>query len=51
VDPAAQRGDVAPLPGGLQATFRCGTKGHGSVGNIADRWTVGLADLGGLFQP
>jgi len=31
--------------------FRCCTAGHGLVGNIAGRQTVGLDDLGGLFQP
>ena len=51
MEQAAQGGGVAPIPGGVQETFRCGTKGHGSVGNIADRWTVGLDDLGGLSQP
>jgi len=30
--------------------FRC-TEGHGLVGNVGDRWTVGMDDLGGLFQP
>jgi len=38
-------------PGGVQGTCRCGTKGHGLVGNIHGRWTVGLDDLTGLFQP
>ena len=37
-------------PGGPQATFRC-TEGHGLVGDIGDRWMVGLDDLRGLFQP
>ena len=27
------------------------TEGHGLVGNTGDRWTVGLDDLRGLFQP
>jgi len=31
--------------------FRCCTEGHGLVGNIGDRGTVGLDDLRGLFQP
>ena len=32
--------------------FRCCTaEGHGIVGNIGDRWTVGLDDLRVLFQP
>ena len=33
------------LPGG-----RC-TSGQGLVGNIGGRWTVGLIELRGLFQP
>ena len=31
--------------------FRCCTEGRGLVGNTDDRWTVGLNDLGGLYQP
>ena len=31
--------------------FRRCTDQHGLVGNIGDRWMVGLDDLGGLFQP
>jgi len=31
--------------------FECCTEGHGLVEHIGDRWTVGLDDLGGLFQP
>ena len=27
------------------------TEGYGLVGNIGDRWKVGLDDLRGLFQP
>ena len=27
------------------------TEGHGLVGNIGDRWMIGLEDLRGLFQP
>ena len=26
----------------VQETFRCCTQGHGLVGNIGERWTVGL---------
>ena len=26
------------------------SEGHGLVGNTGDRWTVGLDDLGHLFQ-
>ena len=48
---AAQRGGGVTDPGGVQATFRCCTEGHSLVGNIGDRWTVGLDDLGYLFQP
>ena len=33
----------------VRETFRC-TEGHGLVGNIGDRWTVGLGDLRCLFQ-
>ena len=29
----------------------CGNKEHGLGGNIGSRWTVGLDDLRGLFQP
>jgi len=36
---------------GAQEAFRCCPKGHGSVRTIGGRWTVGLGDLGGLFQP
>jgi len=35
----------------VQETFRCGTERHGLVGNISDRWMVGLDDLRSLFQP
>ena len=38
------------MPGGGQETFRC-TVRCGLVGNIGGNWTVGLDDLGGLFQP
>ena len=37
--------------GGVQEIFRCGTKGHGLVGNVGGSWMVELDDLGGLFQP
>ena len=36
---------------GDEGMFRCGTEGHGLVGNIGHGWTVGLVDLRGLFQP
>ena len=38
-------------PGGVQETFRCCTERHDLVGNVSDRWTVGLDDLRGLLQP
>ena len=31
--------------------FRHCTEEHGLAGDIGDRWTVGLDDLRGLFQP
>ena len=30
---------------------RCGTEERGLVGSFGGRWTVGLDDLRGLFQP
>ena len=45
---AARGGGGVTVPGGVQETFRCCVEGHGLVGN---RWTDGLDDLGGLFQP
>ena len=48
---AAQGGDGVTVPGGVQEVFRCCTEGHGLVGNIGDRWTVGAGDLRGLFRP
>ena len=48
---AAQVGGGVTVPGGVQRTFGCCTEGHGIVGNTGDRWTVGLDDLRGLFQP
>jgi len=38
-------------PGGVQGTCRRCVEGHGLVRIIGDGWTVGLDDLGGLFQP
>jgi len=35
----------------IQGTFRHCVQGHSLVRTIADRWMVGLDDLGGLFQP
>ena len=48
---AAQRGGGATDPEGVQRTLRCCVKGYGLVRTIGDRWTVGVADLVGLFQP
>ena len=48
--PAQGSGGVT-VPGGVHKTFRCCTDGHISVGYTGDRWTVGLDDLRGLFQP
>jgi len=38
-------------PRGVQEMFRCCTERHGLVGNMHDRWMVGLDNRGGLFQP
>ena len=48
---AAQGGSEVTVPGGVQETFRCCAKTYGLMANIGDRGTVGLDDLGGLFQP
>ncbi len=48
---AAQGGGGVIVPGSVQETFRCCTKVHVLVGNIEDKWTVELDDLGDLFQP
>ena len=48
---AAQGGGGVSDPGGVQGTFRCCVEGCGLVRTIGDWWTVGLDDLGGLFQP
>ena len=48
---AAQGGGRVHVHGCVQETFRCCTEGHGLVGNIDDRWMVGLDDIRGLFQP
>ena len=47
---AAQGGGGVTDSGGVQETCRCCTEGHGLVGNIGDRWMVGLDDLRGVFQ-
>lgn len=38
---AAQGGDGATVPGGVKETRRCGTEGHGFVGNGGGRRMVG----------
>ena len=48
---AAQGGGGVTVTGGVQYMSRCCTEGHGLVGNIESRWTVGLENPGGLFQP
>ncbi len=48
---SAQGDGGVTVPGGVQGTCRCVTKEHGLVGNMGGRWTVGLDDLRGLFQP
>jgi len=37
------------VPGGVQETCKCGTKGYGLVGSIGDRRAVGRGHLGGSF--
>jgi len=44
------QGGGVTIPGGAEMS-RCCTEGHDLVGNIGDRWTVGLDDLKLLFQP
>ena len=48
---ATQGGGGVTNPRGVQEMLKCCTEGHGLVGNIVDRWTVGLDDLRGLLQP
>ena len=48
---AAQGGSEVTTSGSIQEMCRCGTQGRGLVGSIAERWTAGLDDLRGLFQP
>ena len=48
---AAQGYGGVTVPGGVQETFRHCTEGRVLLGNIGDMWTVGLDDLGGLFEP
>ena len=47
---AAQGGGGVTNPGGVQGRFRR-IEGCGVVRTIGERWTVGLGDLVGLFQP
>ena len=37
--------------GGVQGMFRCCVEEHGLERTIGDKWTLGLDDLVGLFQP
>jgi len=46
---AAQGGGEITVPGGCQAACRCGTWGHGLVGNIDGRWIAGVDDLRNIF--
>lgn len=48
---AAHAGGGITVPGGVQEMFSYFTEGHDLVGNIGDRWMVGLNNVGGLFQP
>ena len=48
---AAWGGGGVTKAGGIQGTFRRCVEGHGLVKTIAGKWTVGLDDLVGLFQP
>jgi len=46
---AAQGGGGVTVLGSARETFRC-TEGRGLVGNVGDRWTVGLDNPKGFFQ-
>ena len=48
---AAQGSGEVTDSGGVQGTFRRCVEGHGLERTMGDRWTVGLDDHGGLFQP
>ena len=48
---AAQEGGGVTIPGCVQEMFSCCTEGHCLVGNVGDRWMVGVDDLKGFFQP
>lgn len=47
---AVQGGGGVSIPRGVQGMFRC-VEGCGPVRTTGDRWTVGVDDLVGLFQP
>ena len=42
---AAQGSGGVTIPGGVHEKGRCGTEGHGVVGNIGAKCTVDLDDL------
>ena len=48
---AAQGGGGVIDPGRVQGRYRHCVEGHGLVRSTGDRWTVGLDDLVGFFQP
>ena len=48
LEQAAQGGGGVADPGGVEKTLRYCTKERILVGNIGDRWAVGLDDLRGL---
>ena len=49
MEQAAQGSGGVTISGDVQEMFRCSEECE-LVGNIDDRWTVRLDDLGGLFQ-
>ena len=51
LEQAAQGGGGVTVPGGVQETFRYCIEEHGSMGNIGERWMVGLDDPRSVFQP
>jgi len=51
LEQSVQGDDGVTDPGGVQELFICFTEVHSLEGNPGDRWTVGLDDLEGLFQP
>jgi len=48
---ASQGGGGVTDPGGVQGMFACCVEGRGLVRTIGGRWTVGLDDPVGVFQP